>query len=51
MHETAADPDSLFGGYPAGMPVEGGYVKMTDAPGIGIEAHPPLSAVFADLLR
>ncbi len=51
MHETAADPDSLFGGYPAGMSVEGGYVKMTDAPGIGIEAHPALSAVFAGLLH
>ena len=49
MHETAADPDSLFGGYLAGMSVEGGYVKMTDAPGVGIEAHPALSAVFADL--
>jgi L-alanine-DL-glutamate epimerase-like enolase superfamily enzyme len=33
------------------MSVEGGYVKMTDAPGIGIEAHPALSGVFADLLR
>jgi D(-)-tartrate dehydratase len=51
MHETAADPDSLFGGYPAGMSVENGYVKMADTPGIGIEAHPALSAVFADLLR
>jgi L-alanine-DL-glutamate epimerase-like enolase superfamily enzyme len=51
MHETAADPDSLFGGYPAGMSVEGGYVKMSDTPGIGIEAHPALSSVFADLLR
>jgi L-alanine-DL-glutamate epimerase-like enolase superfamily enzyme len=51
MHETAADPDSLFGGYPAGMSVDGGYVKMTDAPGVGIEAHPALAAVFADLLR
>jgi D(-)-tartrate dehydratase len=51
MHETAADPDSLFGGYPAGMSVEGGYVKMTEAPGAGIEAHPALSAVFANLLR
>ena len=51
MHETAADPDSLFGGYPAGTSVEDGYVKMSDAPGIGIEAHPALSAVFADLLR
>jgi L-alanine-DL-glutamate epimerase-like enolase superfamily enzyme len=51
MHETAADPDSPFGGYPAGMLVENGHVKMGDAPGIGIEAHPALSAVFADLLR
>jgi L-alanine-DL-glutamate epimerase-like enolase superfamily enzyme len=51
MHETAADPDSLFGGYPAGMSVEDGYVKMTDMPGIGIEAHPALAAVFADLLH
>jgi D(-)-tartrate dehydratase len=51
MHETAADPDSLFGGYPAGMSVESGYVKMSDVPGIGIEAHPALAAVFADLLR
>jgi L-alanine-DL-glutamate epimerase-like enolase superfamily enzyme len=51
MHETAADPDSLFGGYPAGMSVEGGFVEMTDAPGVGIEAHPALSALFADLLR
>jgi L-alanine-DL-glutamate epimerase-like enolase superfamily enzyme len=51
MHETAADPDSLFGGYPAGMSVEGGYLKMTEAPGAGIEAHPALSAVFANLLR
>jgi len=48
---VAADPDSLFGGYPAGMSVEGGYVKMTEAPGAGIEAHPALSAVFANLLR
>lgn len=51
MHETAADPDSLFGGYPAGMSVENGYVKMSDVPGIGIEAHPALSTAFADLLR
>jgi D(-)-tartrate dehydratase len=51
MHETAADPESLFGGYPAGMPVENGYVKMSDAPGVGIEAHPKLSSVFADLLH
>ncbi|MBV9235194.1 MAG: mandelate racemase [Xanthobacteraceae bacterium] len=51
MHETAADPDSLFGGYPADMSVENGYVKMSDVPGIGIEAHPALSTVFADLLR
>jgi hypothetical protein len=51
MHETAADPASLFGGYPAGMPVETGYVKMTDAPGVGIEAHPALSEVFAHFLR
>ncbi len=51
MHETAADPDSLFGGYAAGISVENGYVKMSEAPGVGIEAHPALSAVFADLLH
>jgi D(-)-tartrate dehydratase len=51
LHETAADAESLFGGYPAGMPVEAGFVRMTEAPGAGIEQHPRLYAVFAELLR
>jgi L-alanine-DL-glutamate epimerase-like enolase superfamily enzyme len=50
MHETAADPDSLFGGYPTGVRVEDGFVQLNDAPGIGIEGHPGLHAVFAGLL-
>jgi D(-)-tartrate dehydratase len=51
MHETAADPESLFGGYPAGGMVKDGFVHLNEEPGVGIERHPRLYAVFADLLR
>jgi L-alanine-DL-glutamate epimerase-like enolase superfamily enzyme len=50
LHETALDPESLFGGYPEGMTVEAGAVQMTDAPGIGIEQHPRLYKVFSGLI-
>jgi L-alanine-DL-glutamate epimerase-like enolase superfamily enzyme len=50
LHETALDPQSLFGGYPEGMTVDAGFVQMTEAPGVGIEQHPRLHEVFSELL-
>lgn len=49
-HEAAADPGSIFGGYPDGTRIEGGYVTVADHPGVGIEHKPDLYAVFRDLL-
>jgi len=43
-HETGADPEGLFNGYPDGCVVEGGYVNLPDAPGLGIETTPNLYA-------
>jgi D(-)-tartrate dehydratase len=50
LHETALDPQSLFGGYPKGMTVDAGFVQMADAPGVGIEQHPRLYKVFSGLI-
>lgn len=38
-----------FGGFADGVPVEGGYVGLTDAPGIGFERKANLWAVLRDL--
>ena len=39
-----------FGGFADGMPVESGYVRLPDVPGIGFEAKSDLYAVMASLL-
>ena len=44
-HETSA-----AGPFALNLPVEDGHVRVGDDPGVGIERHPNLYAVFADLL-
>ena len=39
-----------FGGFADGIPVEGGRVRMPDAPGIGFEERAALRKVFGELL-
>jgi L-alanine-DL-glutamate epimerase-like enolase superfamily enzyme len=49
-HETAADPDTLISGFPAGITLRDGAVTMDDAPGVGLERLPRMADVFAPLL-
>ena len=49
-HETASDPDSLFGAFPESMTVNDGHVALDDLPGVGLERHPRLREVFRPLL-
>ncbi|NEK86350.1 mandelate racemase [Blastococcus saxobsidens] len=39
-----------FGGFADGYPVEDGYVRLPDAPGIGLELKASLAPVLADVL-
>lgn len=50
-HESVPDPENLIGGFPRGVTVEDGHVRLTDSPGAGIETKDNLYAVFRDLLE
>ena len=50
MAEVALDAALPIGGLPGGAVVEDGRVRLSDAPGFGIEDMPALHACFADLL-
>jgi L-alanine-DL-glutamate epimerase-like enolase superfamily enzyme len=48
-HEAAPNESSLFGGYPAGVPVEDGHVRPWSMPGVGFEAKANLFAILKTL--
>jgi D(-)-tartrate dehydratase len=48
-HEAAPDPASLYGGYWDDAVVEDGFVRPSDATGVGIEGKANMYAVFRDL--
>jgi L-alanine-DL-glutamate epimerase-like enolase superfamily enzyme len=49
-NESYPDVFRPFGGFADAIPVENGYVRLPDAPGIGFEAKKDLYAVMAALL-
>ena len=48
--ETAADPQSPFGGFPDGTVLEDGHLTLGDFCGAGFEATPHLMSLFEPLL-
>jgi L-alanine-DL-glutamate epimerase-like enolase superfamily enzyme len=46
MAEAAPDASLVYGGYWDGVRVDGGRVKIPDAPGVGFEAKANLLAVL-----
>ena len=49
-HESAPDPGLIFGGFPDGVRVENGHVRLDERPGIGFEGKPALAALLATLV-
>jgi len=49
-HESAPDPRLILGGFPAGVRVEDGTVRLGERPGIGFESKPQLAAKLATLV-
>ena len=49
--EAAMDESGLFGRVTAALPVHGGRVALSDAPGTGFEAAPVFEQVFSALLH
>ena len=49
-NESYPDVFRPFGGFADGIPVENGYVRLPDVPGIGFEAKSDLYRVFRSLL-
>lgn len=50
-HETAPDPDSVFGVFPDGWTVADGRLGLGDAPGVGFEDMGRAADVLIDLAR
>ncbi len=48
-HESAPDPSLILGGFPDGIRVEHGRVRLDDRPGIGFERKPALAHRLASL--
>ncbi len=48
-NESYPDLFQPFGGFPDGVRVEDGYIKMPDLPGIGFEGKPDLIRVMRQL--
>jgi len=51
LHGCESYPDIFapFGGFANGYPIEDGYVRLPDAPGIGLELKASLAPVLAEL--
>ncbi len=48
-HESAPDPALILGGFPDGVRVEDGYVRLSDSPGLGLDDKPAIRQWLASL--